>query len=55
MYKYKNKKDGWSCCPMGTMRDGSVVECYYFGIVTLKYCSECDVRKDKKIVKKGKK
>ena len=49
MYKFNksnktNKK--WNCCPLGTMRDGTVVECYYYGIVTLKECSECEVRKD---------
>ena len=54
MYKYKHNNNGnWSCCPMGTLRDGTVVECHWFGIVTLKECSECTVRKDKKIVKKG--
>lgn len=53
MYKYKNNKSrNWSCCPMGTMRDGTVVECYYYGIITLKECSECEVRNDTRIVKK---
>lgn len=53
MYKYKSSNNKWTCCPMGTLRDSSVVECYWFGIVTLKECSECKVRKDKKIIKKG--
>lgn len=53
MYKYKSNNSKLTCCPMGTLRDSSVVECYWFGVVTLKECSECKVRKDKKIVKKG--
>ena len=53
MYKYKNNNTGkWTCCPMGTLRDSSVVECHWFGIVTLKECSECDVRKDSKRINK---
>ena len=55
MYKYKNNKENWTCCPYGTMRDGTVVECYYFGIITLKECSECKVRNDIKIKKEKKK
>lgn len=53
MYKYKSDKSNWTCCPMGCIRDGTVVECYWFGLVTLKDCSECEVRKDKNIIKKG--
>ena len=49
---YKMRKDNVSCCPMGHMHDG-VVECYYYGVVTLKECSECSVRKDKNIVRKS--
>ena len=39
------------CCPMGFMHDG-VVECYWFGVVSLTDCAECTVRKDKNIVVK---
>lgn len=54
VYKYKNNdKNNWTCCPMGCMRDSTVVECYHFGKVTLKYCSECTVRKDNKIIRKS--
>ena len=51
MYKM-GKKNNERCCPLGTMHDG-VVECYWFGVVTLKDCAECSVRKDKNIVRKG--
>lgn len=56
MYKYFNNNDKekkMKCCPMGTYRGGNVVECYHFGLVTLKECGKCDVRKDNTIVKKG--
>lgn len=39
----------WNCCPMGTLRDDSVVDCYYYGFVTVPFCEKCDVRKDGKI------
>lgn len=52
MYKYKRNKENISCCPFGHQHDG-LVECYYFGNVTLKECSKCTVRNDRKIVKKG--
>lgn len=54
MYKYKNKKDNvsWSCCPLGTVRDSNVIECYYYGLVRKDYCQNCKVRKDNLIVKK---
>lgn len=51
MYKFKKNSDV-SCCPMGSMHDG-IVECYWFGVVRLSDCAKCDVRKDKKFVKKS--
>ena len=49
---YKMRKNNVTCCPMGHMHDG-IVECYWFGVVTLKDCAKCEVRKDKKMIKKG--
>lgn len=53
MYKYKRNKEGMNCCPYGTNRGNGVVECHWFNLVTLKDCAECDVRSDRKRVKKG--
>ena len=33
------------CCPYGYFRDSSVVDCYYYGIVTYTFCRNCEVRK----------
>lgn len=54
MYKFKgNKRDvSLSCCPMGFYRGNDVVECYWFGNVTLNDCQICTVRKDKQKIKK---
>lgn len=52
MYKM-SKKRNVNCCPMGTNRGNGVVECHWFGLVTLKDCAECDVRKDKNMIRKG--
>ena len=54
MYKYKNNKNNGnlSCCPMGSYRGNDVVECYWFGNVTLGDCQTCTVRKDKQKIKK---
>lgn len=43
----KNRKI--ECCPYGYFRDKSVVDCYYYGIVTYSFCSKCEVRKSRKI------
>ena len=51
VYKMR-KKSNVRCCPLGTMHDG-VVDCYWFGVVTLNECAKCTVRKDKNIVRKG--
>ncbi len=51
MYKYKNKEKP-SICPMGELIDG-LVNCYWFGKVTLMDCDKCTVRKDLKMIKKG--
>ncbi|MBP5422928.1 MAG: hypothetical protein J6Y78_10860 [Paludibacteraceae bacterium] len=48
-----SKKRNVNCCPMGTNRGNGVVECHWFGLVTLKDCAECDVRKDKNMIRKG--
>lgn len=53
MYKYKTNDKKVTCCPLGTYRDKDVVECYYYGIVTLKECGSCKVRSDNSFVKKG--
>ena len=45
MKKYKKIK----CCPYGYLRDESVVDCYYFGIITYYFCENCDVRKRQEI------
>lgn len=52
MYRMKKRKDNVSCCPLGCMHDG-IVECEWYGLVTLKDCAECIVRKDKSVVLKG--
>lgn len=49
---YKMRKNNVTCCPLGSMHDG-VVECYWFGVVTLKDCARCTVRKDKNMIRKG--
>ena len=51
MYKMR-KKSNVRCCPLGSMHDG-VVDCYWFGVVSLNECAKCTVRKDKNIVRKG--
>lgn len=53
MYRINRSKSNYSCCPFGYQHDG-LVNCYYFGNVTLEYCSKCTVRKDKNIVRKSK-
>lgn len=54
MYKYKGNSESkdLSCCPMGSLRDSNVVDCYYYGLVKLDDCSKCTVRKDKNIIVK---
>lgn len=37
------------CCPYGYFRDKSVVDCYYYGLVTTSFCIDCEVRKKNKI------
>ena len=54
MYKFKrNNHIKGSCCPLGTMHD-NIVECYWFGVVTLKDCAKCSVRNDNVRISKGK-
>lgn len=50
MYKYKNKKQLINC-PMGTLCDG-LVDCYWFGKVTLMDCEKCTHRTDNKFINK---
>lgn len=53
MYKFrKDNHSNWTCCPMGTNRGNGVIECYYFNIVTFDFCNNCEMRKDKKKIKK---
>ena len=51
-YKTNNSDKDLSCCPMGSYRGNDVVECYWYGLVTLKDCGECTTRKDKQNIKK---
>lgn len=51
MYRMR-RKSNVRCCPLGTMHDG-VVDCYWFGVVSLKECAKCTVRKDKNMIRKG--
>lgn len=51
MYKF-NKSEKVYCCPMGTHRGNGVIECYWYNLVTLEDCARCEVRKDKKSIKK---
>lgn len=49
MNKIKNNEQKIKCCPMGYMRDESVIDCYYFGLVTYNFCKDCDYRKTNKL------
>ncbi len=53
MYKFRKKThEEWGCCPMGTNKANNTIDCYYYGLVTMSFCNNCDVRKDKKKIKK---
>ena len=37
------------CCPMGTLRNDGVVECYWYGVVTTSFCKKCMIENGKEL------